>query len=183
MKKRTLIILAIILLVFVLGEVALNLSESLKVSSSAASEMSFLACTKDTAKKIYYKNGDNAVTLTKENGGWTVNHEPADQTLVESFIAHLSSLKLGDIASKNKENYPRLGMNEAMAIQLSTICSEAKNKYFISPFQASYSSFYLRKDGEENVYSATSAIFSDLGKKADDWKKKIAATGEKKDKK
>lgn len=176
MNKKTLIVLILILILGIAGEVMLNTRETQKAqvrdNTSVALEGNFLACTKDKVSKIYYKNGEESVTFTQADGKWKVNDADADQAAVETFITNFSATKMGDLVSRNKDNYFKMGVEQGVGIELAVVCSGNKSTYYVSIIPVGQDSFYIRKDGVDGVYQASGNLMANLRKKADDWKLK-----------
>jgi len=124
---------------------------------SAAKESSYLGVNPDKISILEIKEKENRVRLIRENNGWFVEKEgkkaKADSSLVERALSKVKELK-GDIVSKNPEKYKIFEVTEDKSTILTFLSSEKETllTLFLGKRGPDFSSNYVRKAGNEEVY-------------------------------
>jgi hypothetical protein len=129
---------------------------------------------------VLVEAADDTVRL-RAGDGWTVNGYEATAEAGESLKRAFEEARVGGLVSRNPENHERLGVTEALGRRLTVYAGGAPQLSFIVGERArSFDQAYVRRVGEDGVYTLRGTLISLARRGVDEWRNKeiLAASRE-----
>ncbi|UCF21030.1 MAG: DUF4340 domain-containing protein [Gemmatimonadota bacterium] len=105
--------------------------------------------------------------------GWTVNEHEALPDAGESLGQALESAQLGALVSRNPENHERLGVTGAKGRRLTVYAGgETRLSLIIGGRADVFDRSYVRREGDDEVYTLQGSLVNLANRKVDDWRNK-----------
>lgn len=174
MNKKTLLILAGIFVGLIVVASYPEWKESVGFTQSPVpmSELSFSPFTQETTEQVVIsKQGEEEKTLLKKNGTWVMNNLEASEKSVDDFFEALTALKVGSLASKNKENFSGFGVDDT-GYTLSLSRNGEVTTFIVGSTGPSLGSFYVRTKDGANVYLIEGKLPGTLAQSVSFWREK-----------
>lgn len=134
----------------------------------------FSVYTKDSVSEFSIaKEGEEDKVFKKEDSGWKINGYKASNEEVFKFLENVSSLKVGNVVSKNSENFSNFGLDNASAYKVTFNLNGAENTFLIGNFGSIANTFYMRKKDANEIYEATGSIRALMSQSLSFWREKL----------
>ncbi len=105
--------------------------------------------------------------------GWTVNGLEAVGNAGESLKRALEEARVGDLVSRNPENHERLGVTEDTGRQVTVYAGgSAQLSLIIGERAQLFDQAYVRRPGDDQVYTLRGNLVSLAERGVDDWRNK-----------
>jgi Domain of unknown function (DUF4340) len=137
-------------------------------SSSSDFDKNFTDLDTESITKIEITK-DSLITLVKENDVWMVDNYKANQELVSSALEHVKNIKLARKVSSNAEKHAKYEVDKGTKIVLS---GDKDTAFILGKTGASYQNVFIRRDGEDDVFTTVKNFKSNFEKSVTDWKDK-----------
>ncbi len=136
-------------------------------------ELDFSVFTQDaTGKIVIAKQGEEKKVLERKDGVWMIDVFEAAPKTVDTFFDSVTSLKVGALVSKNKDNFSGFGVGEdGYAVTFSAGGKESS--FMIGSRGPSLGSFYARKKDGVNVYLVDGKLTDTVSQAVSFWRDKI----------
>lgn len=175
MSNRTLKI--IIAIFVVLGLAAFFPSIEKKIRGEKKNDaknvsVSLASFTKDSVEKIVFKQGDKEKTIALNESKWFIGDIEADETNINALFDDFQEMEIGTMVSKNSENHSKFSLTQEEAIKMIITQNGKDTTFLIGKAGQQPMSFYIRKEGLQNVYLATGNLRDKATWEADKWEKK-----------
>lgn len=141
-------------------------------SAPSKVELDFSAFTKDaTGKTVIAKKGEERKVLERKDGVWMIDTFEAAPKTVDTFFDSVTSLKVGALVSKNKNNFSGFGVGEE-GYEVTFSASGKEDSFVIGSRGPSLGSFYARKKDGVNVYLVEGKLPDTLSQTVSFWRDK-----------
>jgi uncharacterized protein DUF4340 len=137
-------------------------------SSSSDFDKNFTDLDTESITKIEITK-DSLITLVKENDVWMVDNYKANQELVSSALEQVKNIKLARKVSSNPEKHTKYEVDKGTEIVLS---GDNETAFILGKTGASYQNVFIRRDGEDEVFTTVKNFKSNFEKSVTDWKDK-----------
>jgi hypothetical protein len=164
--KRLVLVLAVLVAAWALarfvGGFGGPATTSLDFAAVAASELDsvVVAAAQDTVR---LRAGD----------GWTVNRHQAAADAEETLRRALEQAQLGRLVGRNSENHERLGVTRTTGRRLTVYSGgTARLSLVVGRRGRAVGQVYVRREGEDEVYTLQGTLVSLVNRGVDDWRDK-----------
>ncbi|UCC83697.1 MAG: DUF4340 domain-containing protein [Gemmatimonadota bacterium] len=164
--KRLMLVLAALVLAWALARFVGGLGgpaeASYDLAAVAASELDsvVVAAPEDTVR---LRAGD----------GWTVNGHQAAVDVEDSLRRALEQAQMGQLVSRNPENHERLGVTRTTGRRLTVYSGgTAQLSLVVGRRGRAAGQVYVRREGEDEVYTLQGTLVSLVNRDVDDWRDK-----------
>lgn len=132
---------------------------------------------KDQTAAFVLKKDEESLTLKRESGTWKVGEYEADKEKIENLFKALSNLKISGPVSRNQQNHSQFEVDEEKGLQVSFQDKDDQEivSLIIGKPGPGYTSNYLRKPAQDEVYLADANLNTLLPLQAEDWRQKTIA--------
>jgi hypothetical protein len=105
--------------------------------------------------------------------GWTVNGHQAAADVESSLRRALEQAQVGGLMGRNPENHERLGVTRAAGRRLTVYAGgTARLSIIVGRRGRAVGQVYVRRDGEDEVYTLQGTLVSLVNRGVDDWRDK-----------
>jgi hypothetical protein len=179
MKTNNLKFLIIIFTLLLIGAAGLFVydknQQAVDTTAKTGNKDVFSSLNMDGLNKITLKNKDKSVELTIQDNVWKVNGKNADQAQVAAMIDALKNTKTYDLVSKNPENHKQMGVDAEEGTEVTVEQGSGKISVIVGNPAGTGNAFFLRKQGENDVYLSRGALSTLKSTEVNSWRdKKIA---------
>jgi len=117
------------------------------------------------------QKGKNEITLEQQGSDWKRGPDTADKDKVSTLFQAFANLSIVEMASKNEENFSKLGVTKEDGIQLTLREKSGQEQIFYIGNSADVpQEFFIRKDAVKNAYSVQGSLRGLLAEDASYWK-------------
>ncbi len=171
-KKIQLILLCGICLLLLAAVIALKASkeDTSGQEEDEAESYQVIGVDKGQVTKISITGGDQSVTLTKEGEDWKVEGDESvliENSLVEDYLEKASSFT-SDLKIENVTDMTQYGLEDA-ALTVELQCGGKGHTIKVGDYNSMISSYYVRIDDEDTVYTIDSSQYYSLNNTLEDF--------------
>lgn len=123
---------------------------------------SLFTTTPTEATEIQLKKGSDTVTLLKKETEWKVDDYKANDEKISKLLNSLNNLKLDRRVSLSAENHEQYAVGTESGTLISIKTGDKTDEVYIGNSGPSAGTFYIRKDGENDVYLAAGDVLTNL---------------------
>lgn len=166
-KNSNHLIMAGALVVLVILYLILQRSDSTRTFDSA-----FFQVDSAAIRKVRIETPARTIELTRENGRWMVDNYPASASHIKRMLGSLSDIRVGRFVSDKPARHAAFELTDGTAMKVTVSHHGQDETVYLGKQGASFSSVFIRKDGEDDVYATTENFKSNLDYDAFGWKDK-----------
>jgi hypothetical protein len=138
----------------------------------AAAPFDLAAVAEAALDSVVVAGADDTVRL-HAGDGWTVNGHQAAANAEEALKRALEQAEVGALVSRNPENHERLGVTRAAGRRLTLYSGGTAGVSLIVGRRArALGQSYVRREGEDEVYTLQGTLISLVNRDVDDWRDK-----------
>jgi hypothetical protein len=173
MNKKTLLILLSVFLVLLIGATFPMWKKYVPMQKKAFSvtdAFNFSALSEQTSKELVIQKGDTKKVFTKNGSDWFLDGKKVVFENIRLFFEGLQKAETKERVAKNPENHVNFGVTKEMGYTVAITDVHANiTTYIIGNSTPGETTYYMRKDGSNDVYTVTSVAFYKLSDAADAW--------------
>lgn len=139
---------------------------------SQQSSIDLKTYTQNNTSKIAINYDETSITLQQENNTWNVNNKPAATDKIEELFQAFEDTTITTLASRNEVNFDQYDVTETNGIVVTITRNSNENSYIIGKTATPPPSFYIRKQGDTEVYEASSSLRTILNQPEGTWRDK-----------
>lgn len=165
MKKNSTLLVALVVLLGIYFLVERD-------SSSTSVPDTFVELNAANISSVSFTKTGKTLTVSKLAGRWVINNYPADTANIGRAVRAISDIKLSRFVTDNTERQTGFEVNDEKGIKVDVTHGDATASFYVGKQASSYKSIFVRKDGENAIYSTKSNFRSLVDKSEFDWKDK-----------
>lgn len=172
MKKKTIIYLLIVFVLFLIFSGYPWIKEKLGIGQQRISELELTQIQEDQTDLITFKSTDQEITLIKTNGMWKINEYDVSFAEIKDFFALLKDLDVAELISKNSANHEKLGVSNVKGYEVVFHNADEQKGFIFSEKGSAADNFYVRKNNDDKVYLVKSLLPEQIKYLVNDWRNK-----------
>jgi len=176
MQKKTFIILGSIFLILLIGA-SFPLWKTyvpFQKKISANDVFGFSSLSESAATSFSIQQGEDKKVFTKKGSDWFLNDKKVVFENVRLFFEGFQKAETKERVAKNPENHKDLGVTKEQGYVVTFTQDKEKTvMYIVGNSTLGETTYYMRKDGSDDVYAVTSATFYKLSDAPEAWIEKL----------
>lgn len=174
-KTLVVVFVGLLLIIFELNWLDKSASEK----KSVKADFNLEKIDAEKVEKIIIAKGEEKKELVRTGEQWMIGDKKVADTEISGFFQELRKAKILEMASKNKNNQENFGLGEGQAYLLE-IVGGGKNeqKFLIGKSGVKGDSFYVKKEGSNNIYLVGGSLLSKITQSQDAWLEQEKKEGE-----
>jgi hypothetical protein len=116
------------------------------------------------------RGSDPSVTLSRADGGWTVNGFTADTAAVGRLLTALDGAQIGELIAANPGNHDRMGVSADSAYTVTFSVDGSERILLVGKSARRFGTAYVRLPEADEVYLMEADLRAQLSRDLDTWR-------------